>query len=105
MDLVTLDAVAHAAKHGACPSSAMERIAARVATVCPRPANAFEVTAVLESLGYTDRVIADETGLADTLSLGRVLYDVLRATGVDPSRTAPGPDRLRDLQVLLQTFS
>jgi hypothetical protein len=85
---------------------ALDAIVERVSEVCPRPADPLEVTAVLESLGYTDAVIRELTAHGDSRSLGEQLFDRLRRTGVErPTRKLAGPTRRDDLRVLLQTFS
>src|SRR4029079_922447 len=104
MEAVAFDVVRGAACAGAAVST-FDSVVARVAEVCPRPSDPLEVTAVLESLGYTDAGIAETTGLPDSLVLGRVLFDLLRIDGVEPARPRPKGDRRRDLHLLLQTFS
>jgi hypothetical protein len=88
------------------PADALAPIVARVAGVCPRPADPLEVTAVLESLGYTDAVIRELTPHRDSRALGRLLYDSMHAHGIDrPAKPAPAHSYRDDLRVLLQTFS
>src|SRR5688572_15167577 len=88
------------------PHDALDQIVERVAGVCPRPADPLEVTAVLESLGYTDPVIRELTSHQDGRSLGRWLYDTMHVHGVDrPAKAAPAHSRRDDLRVLIQTFS
>ena len=88
------------------PANALDQIVERVGGVCPRPADPLEVTAVLESLGYTDAVIRELTSHQDSRSLGRSLYDTMHAHGVDrPAKAAPAHSRRDDLRVLVQTFS
>jgi hypothetical protein len=85
---------------------ALDPIVERVSQVCPRPADPLEVTAVLESLGYTDAVIRELTAHTDSRSLGAQLFKQLRATGVDgTTRKTIRHSRRDDLRVLLQTFS
>lgn len=87
-------------------TDALDTIVERVSRICPRPADPLEVTALLESLGYTDAVIRESTPHPDSRSLGKLLYEALRATGVEPAwRKAPAYSRRDDLRVLLQTFS
>ena len=87
-------------------TDALDQIVERVAGVCPRPADPLEVTAVLESLGYTDAVIRELTSHHDSRSLGRSLYATMHVHGVDrPAKPAPAHSRRDDLRVLVQTFS
>jgi hypothetical protein len=99
----------------------LEPLLARVAASCPSLADPFEATAVVESFGYTDRIIQEEFGQPDSRALGAIVYERQRHA---PSRTldddvarqpAPaghlvrggaGQSRLRrDLRVLAQTCS
>jgi hypothetical protein len=84
----------------------IDQIIERVSAVCPRPSDPFEITAVLESLGYTDAVIEELTTHSDSRSLGHALYESGRVRGVEPSpRPARPYARRDDLRVLVQTFS
>jgi hypothetical protein len=90
----------------AAAANALSTIIERVSGVCPRPADPLEVTAVLESLGYTDAVIREITPHPDSRALGALLYDVMHATGVEPAARKPARrSRRDDLKVLVQTFS
>ncbi len=46
-----------------------------IAEVSSEIADFWQVTAIIESLGYTDRVIRQEFGFADALSLGKHIYE------------------------------
>src|SRR3954468_8415753 len=85
---------------------ALDQIVERVSAVCPRPSDPLEVTAVLESLGYTDAVIQELTTHPDSRSLGRALYESGRVWGIEPPPKLPRLHTPRDdFRVLLQTFS
>jgi hypothetical protein len=85
---------------------ALDTIVERVSAICPRPAHPLEVTAVLESLGYTDAVIREITPHPDSRSLGELLFEGLRASGVEPpAEPRPAHDSREDVRVLFQTFS
>lgn len=97
---------------GFCPgvpevaSDALDQIAERVSAVCPRPSDPLEITAVLESLGYTDAVIQELTPHCDSRSLGQALYESGRVRAEEPPPKTSRQQRRRDhLRVLLQTFS
>jgi hypothetical protein len=66
---------------------------AAVENVCPQLADHWHVTAIIESLGYTDISIHEEFGIADALTLGKYLYSQHQAVNspnytVSPSRSA-----------------
>ncbi len=46
-----------------------------VAKVSPQLADHWQATAIIESLGYTDRIIEKEFGFSDALSLGCYVYE------------------------------
>ncbi len=87
---------------------ALDTMLERVADVCPCPVDPLEVTAVLESLGYTDAVIRESTAQPDSRAVGHLLYSALRAcpdAEEPPARTPADGGRREELRVLLQTFS
>lgn len=45
-----------------------------VESICPQLFDCWQATAIIESLGYTDRVIQEEFGFADALALGQYVY-------------------------------
>ena len=46
-----------------------------VESICPQLFDYWQATAIIESLGYTDRVIQQEFGFADALALGQYVYE------------------------------
>jgi hypothetical protein len=89
----------------------LEPLLTRVAATCPSLADPFEATAIVESFGYTDRIIQEEFGEADSRALGAIVYGRLQDADAPPLE-AVGPSqelrrsRLReDLRVLAQTCS
>jgi O-antigen/teichoic acid export membrane protein len=59
----------------------LQEAIAEVQTISPQPADRWEIAAILESLGYTDRQIASEFGFSDSLALGSEIYSYLRENG------------------------
>jgi O-antigen/teichoic acid export membrane protein len=59
----------------------LQEAIAEVQTISPQPADRWEIAAILESLGYTDRQIANEFGYSDSLALGSEIYGYLRENG------------------------
>jgi O-antigen/teichoic acid export membrane protein len=59
----------------------LQEAIAEVQAISPQPADRWEIAAILESLGYTDRQIAIEFGYADSLTLGSEIYSYLRENG------------------------
>jgi hypothetical protein len=55
----------------------IKQLLQRVLNVNPAVADRWEVTAIIESLGYNDVAIAQEFNFPDTLSIGTFLYDYL----------------------------
>ena len=47
---------------------------AQVETISPRLVDRWQAMAILESLGYTDRIIKEEFGFADVLEIGEYIY-------------------------------
>lgn len=87
-------------------SDALAPIIERVSAVCPKPSHPLEITAVLESLGYTDALIRELTSHTDSRSLGQALYESGCVRGVEPPPKPVRPHSLvDDLRVLLQTLS
>ena len=75
-------------------SERLDRLLEDVEAACPRPLDEWEATAVVESLGYTDDVIAAELGFPDALTLGRHVHARLserRAAGASPQAAAAAP--------------
>jgi O-antigen/teichoic acid export membrane protein len=54
---------------------------AEVQAISPQPADRWEIAAILESLGYTDRQLAKDFGYPDSLALGSEIYEYLRENG------------------------
>jgi hypothetical protein len=89
----------------------LEPLLNRVASTCPSLADPFEATAIVESFGYTDRIIREEFGVADSRALGQAIFSCLAS---DPRPITPGVgprarqtrSRLSDdLRLLAQTCS
>jgi hypothetical protein len=88
-------------------SDTLEALLARVAGTCPSLADPFEATAIVESFGYTDRIIQEEIGEPDSRTLGAIIY---RRLGGEALASHAPPvvrgTRVRDeLRVIAQTCS
>ncbi len=57
----------------------LERLVEAVTSVSPTPADHWEITAVIESLGYTDSRVKEEFGYENASLLGRYVYERLLA--------------------------
>jgi O-antigen/teichoic acid export membrane protein len=59
----------------------LQAVIAEVQAISPQPADRWEIAAILESLGYTDRQLQAEFNYPDSLALGSEIYDYLRDNG------------------------
>src|SRR5205814_3914715 len=62
---------------------ALDELVAVVRGVRPRLVDAWEATALIESLGYTDARVQQEFGFSDTRTAGEYLYPLCRPLGPD----------------------
>src|SRR6266513_6276456 len=68
---------------------ALDELVAAVRAVRPRLVDAWEATAVIESLGYTDARVQQEFGFSDTRAAGEYLYPMCRGPVGPSERWAP----------------
>ncbi|MBD2356846.1 hypothetical protein H6G41_19815 [Tolypothrix sp. FACHB-123] len=72
------------------------------------PADFWQVTAIIESLGYTDRVLQQEFGFSDALSLGKYVYEnhnfSLAAKVTKPQKKI-WRNLLKEMQIFIEQFS
>lgn len=66
----------------------LESLVEAVASVSPTPADHWETTAVIESLGYTDSRVREEFGYDNASLLGRYVYERLLAEPQPEPQTA-----------------
>jgi hypothetical protein len=66
-----------------------DELVAAVRAVRPRLVDAWEATAVIESLGYTDARVQQEFGFSDTRAAGEYLYPMCRGPVGPSERWAP----------------
>jgi hypothetical protein len=59
----------------------LQVVIAEIQAISPQPADRWEIAAILESLGYTDRQIQTELNYSDSLALGSEIYEYLRDNG------------------------
>ncbi|BAZ44058.1 hypothetical protein NIES4102_10620 [Chondrocystis sp. NIES-4102] len=52
------------------------KLIAQVEEVCPQLVDHWQTMAIVESLGYTDRIIKEEFGFADVLEIGQYIYQL-----------------------------
>ncbi len=69
---------------------------AEVQAISPQPSDRWEIAAILESLGYTDRQIASEFGYSDSLALGSEIYGYLRENGYLATLPPTPPEIIRN---------
>ena len=72
-----------------------EPLLVRLREAQPDLADRWEITALIEAAGYSDRRIRDELGVRDARALASILYDRLSAD-VRPAKPAPRRAPLRD---------
>src|SRR5439155_1426527 len=66
-----------------------DELVAAVRAVRPRLVDAWEATAVIESLGYTDARVQQAFGFSDTRAAGEYLYPMCRGPVGPSERWAP----------------
>ncbi|MBD2255486.1 hypothetical protein [Nostoc parmelioides] len=79
-----------------------------ISEVSSEMADFWQVTAIIESLGYTDRVIRQEFGFADTLSLGKYVYDNYKLSPTSKSklkRKNAWRHLIHEIQIFIEQFS
>jgi hypothetical protein len=70
----------------------LDELVAQVTRISPKLADCWQATAIIESLGYTDRAIREEFGFEDALALGRYVYGSFTPT--DQASIAETPAKL-----------
>jgi hypothetical protein len=58
----------------------LRSLLSKVEAISPHLVDHWQTTAIVESLGYTDRSIQEEFGFADALALGQHIYDCHQST-------------------------
>ncbi|KOR38419.1 hypothetical protein AM228_02385 [Planktothricoides sp. SR001] len=79
-----------------------------VTAVSPQLADFWQATAIIESLGYTDRIIQKEFGFPDALSVGKYIYDHQQREKGQKAIAPPVRNwrtTLEDFRLFLQQFS
>lgn len=79
-----------------------------VTAVSPQLADFWQATAIIESLGYTDRIIQKEFGFPDALSLGKYIYQHQQRERTQKASTPPvrtWRNHLEDFWLFMQQFS
>ncbi|HEY9648544.1 MAG TPA: hypothetical protein V6C88_19345 [Chroococcidiopsis sp.] len=77
----------------------LAELIARIQAVNPCLVDCWQATAIIESLGYTDRIIQEEFCFPDALALGRYIYGCQSpVAGVISVERSPQPRRFRWLQ-------
>jgi len=86
----------------------LQKLMAKVEQVSPHLVDQWQATAIIESLGYTDRIIQEEFQFLNALALGQHIYERHRATAQPLSSTPakqPKKDALTEFQIFLTEFS
>src|SRR5687767_11110536 len=69
--------------------NSLEKLMRAVAAASPQLADVWETTAIIESLGYTDRAIEREFGFANALALGEYVFEQLRGNAAPAAASLP----------------
>lgn len=79
----------------------------RVEAVSPRLVNHWQTMAIIESLGYTDRIIKEEFDFADVLEIGQYIYERHTPKSIEPNLIIPdNPKSLfTELSAFVEQFS
>jgi hypothetical protein len=86
----------------------LQKLQAAVEKVNPQLADYWQATAIIESLGYTDRVIQREFNFPNALSLGKYIYE--RHSPFETQKTLPPRQHfwqkaLKELEIFIEQFS
>lgn len=79
----------------------------RVEAVSPKLVNHWQTMAIIESLGYTDRIIKEEFDFADVLAIGQYIYQRHTPKSVEPNQiiTDVSQGLLAELSAFVEQFS
>jgi hypothetical protein len=69
------------------PDEKLQELIKAVQEISPHLANYWQATAIIESLGYTDRIIRAEFGFDNARDLGQYVYEYLNNAPVSPKPT------------------
>ncbi len=84
----------------------LEALVAQVIKISPNLADCWQATAIIESLGYTDRSIYQEFGFPDALALGKYVYNSFTPEHQPPvPMTRPKVTFIAELKIFLTEFS
>lgn len=86
----------------------LQALITKIEAVSPCPADYWQITAVIESLGYTDRIIQAEFGFADAKTLAQYIDEHHAFTQLDSATgaTPPAkPDPVKEFSIFLTEFS
>src|SRR5215210_375297 len=84
---------------------ALDQLVTAVASARPRLLDAWETTALIESLGYTDARIRREFDFADTAALGRHVFDTLSRRPTPPAAAIDRPPERPAIVSLLNSVA
>ena len=78
----------------------------RVEAVSPRLVDHWQTMAIVESLGYTDRIIKAEFGFADVLEIGQYIYQQHhRVESIPAAKTEDKPTSTQEILAFVEQFS
>lgn len=80
----------------------------KVKDISPQLADYWQATAIIESLGYTDRIIQENFGFPDALSLGKYIYENYPKNSPPKPRQTPINYRqkiLQEINIFIEQFS
>ena len=79
------------------PDQKLQKLIEAVQEISPQLANYWQATAIVESLGYTDRIIKAEFGFDNARDIGKYVYDCL-------SNSQPPPKKQKKINFWQKTF-
>jgi len=79
----------------------------RIEAICPKLVNHWQTMAIIESLGYTDRIIKEEFDFADVLEIGQYIYERHTPTAIEPNLVIRDDKKglLTELSAFVEKFS
>jgi len=89
------------------PEQKLLELIKRVEAVSPKLVDHWQTMAIVESLGYTDRIIKEEFGFTDVLEIGQYIYQRHNPSAVKVNSQVAGSKKriLREIYIFVAQFS